>query len=290
MRIALNTLNDMCLNVEQWGDGPTRIIALHGFTGKASTWESFSRAAGDKYTIICPELPGHGKSDAPGLPELYDMEYTLQALAEMADKLEIQKAHWLGYSMGGRIAVAAALSLSDRMLSLTVESGSAGLPTDTERKARVRRDTALANTIERNGMEAFVDYWESLPLWESQSRLPAAVQEKLRAERLANNPGGLANSLRGIGLGAQPYLLDRLAEINVPSLFIAGQDDVKFSATARQIHETVPESRLCIVPESGHAVHLEQPDLFNRTVLDFIRTVDGSTDTPQDQTRSRMSR
>lgn len=290
MCIALNALNGFCLNVEQWGNGLTPIIALHGFMGKASAWEHFSKAAGDEYTVVCPELPGHGKSDAPDLPELYDMEHTLQALAEMADKLNVRKAHWLGYSMGGRIAVAAALSLSDRLLSLTVESGSAGLPTDTERKARMRRDTALANSIERNGIEAFVDYWESLPLWESQARLPVVVQEKLRTERLANNPGGLANSLRGIGTGTQPYLLDRLAEIKVPSLFIAGQDDTGFSATARQMHAAVTESLLCIVPESGHTVHLEQPDLFNRTVLDFIRTVDCSTDIPQAQTRSRLSR
>ena len=290
MRIPLNALNNLCLNVEQWGNGPAHIIALHGFTGKASAWESFARAAGDRFTVICPELPGHGKSDAPDDPGLYDMEHTLQALAEMADKLGVQKAHWLGYSMGGRIAVAAAVSLNAQMLSLTVESGCAGLPTDTERQARVRRDRDLANTIERNGMEAFVDYWESLPLWESQFRLPVVVQDNLRAERLANNPKGLANSLRGIGTGTQPYRLDRLAGIKVPSLFIAGRDDTKFSATARQMHTAVPESRLCIVPESGHAVHLEQPDLFNRTVLDFIGTIDGSTDIPQDRTGSRLSR
>ena len=290
MRIALNALNNMCLNVEREGNGPTPIIALHGFTGNASDWASFYKAAGDEYTIICPELPGHGKSDAPGLPELYDMEHTLQALAEMANKLGVQKAHWLGYSMGGRIAVAAALTLRDRMLSLTVESGSAGLPTDTERKSRVRRDRDLANTIERNGMENFVDYWESLPLWESQSRLPIVVQEKLREERLANNPVGLANSLRGIGTGDQPYLLDRLGEITVPSLFIAGQDDTKFSATARRMHAAATGSRLCIMPESGHAVHLEQADIFNRTVLDFLKTVGCSTDIPQDQSRSRLNR
>ncbi len=290
MRIALESLSNLCLNVEQWGNGPTQIIALHGFTGKASDWESLAKTAGDEYTVICPELPGHGKSDAPDDPGLYDMEHTLHALAEIADQLKVRKAHWLGYSLGGRIAVAAALSLSDRMLSLTVESGSAGIATDTERTARVRRDTALAGSIERNGIEAFVDYWESLPLWSSQSRLPSAVREKLRAERLSNNPLGLANSLRGIGLGVQPWLQNRLAELNVPSLFITGQDDTKFSAIARRMHDAVPGSRLCIVPESGHAVHLEQPDIFNRTVLDFLRIVDGSPDIPQARSRSRLSR
>lgn len=290
MRITLDTLNGFCLNVEQWGNGGTPVIAIHGFTGKASTWEYFSKAAGDKYTVICPELPGHGHSDAPDCPELYDMEHTLQALVEAANKLGVRKAHWLGYSMGGRIAVAAAISLSDRTLSLTVESGSAGLPTDTERKARGRRDMTLASRIERNGMEAFVDYWEALPLWSSQSRLPSVVREKLRAERLANNPKGLANSLRGIGTGTQPYLLNRLAEISVPALFIAGHDDTKFSAIAREMHAAISGSRLCIVPESGHAVHLEQPDLFDRTVLDFIRAVDGSPDIPQARSRSLPNR
>lgn len=290
MRIALEVLNGFCLNIERWGNGLIPIIAIHGFTGNASTWESFSKAAGDECTVICPELPGHGKSDAPDLPELYDLEHTLQALAEMADKLNVRKAHWLGYSMGGRIALAAAVSLSNRTLGLTVESGSAGLPTNTERKSRVRRDMALASRIERDGIEAFVDYWESRPLWSNQSRLPPVVREKLRMERLTNNPVGLANSLRGIGAGVQPWLQNRLAELRAPSLFIAGGDDTKFSEIARQMHDAIQESRLCIVAESGHTVHLEQPDIFNRTVLDFLRVVDASPDIPQARSRSLKNR
>ncbi len=283
--IALDAIGGLHLNVERAGDGPP-ILAIHGFTGSMSTWDSFSGAALSGYSVIRPDLPGHGASDAPESPELYSMESTIRALAELLDKLGIQRVHWLGYSMGGRVALAAALLLSERTLSLTLESGSPGLAIPDERAARIHSDEVLADKIGAEGMVAFVDYWESLPLWASQACLPQASRQKLRLQRLACSPVGLANSLRGIGTGAQPSLHDLLPGLRVPTLFIAGEEDEKFVGIAREMHRTVTRSQLRIVEESGHAVHLEQPDLFNRIVLEFVRTVEDS-DSREVQIRSQ---
>ena len=286
-RIALDTLGGLHLNVEWTGNGPP-ILAIHGFTGSVSTWDSFSMAAQDGYSIISLDLLGHGASDTPDNLKLYDMGHTVQALAELLDRLSIQRTHWLGYSLGGRIVLVAAIVLRDQTLSAILESASPGLPAAAERAARVRSDEALADMIEKDGIEAFISYWESLPLWASQTRLPWGVRQRLRAQRLTNSPVGLANSLRGIGAGAQPPPHHLLPKLSVPTLFIAGEEDTKFAAVAREMHRGVIGSHLRIVPESGHRVHLEQPGLFNRTVLEFLRTVEHS-DTPGVQTRSRPS-
>ncbi len=287
-RIALDALNGLKLAVEITGEGQS-IVAIHGFTGSTSTWASFSETARAEYSLVCPDMLGHGASDSPNSPRLYDMEHTVRALEELLASLKLQRVHWLGYSMGGRIALAAAIALPGWTASLTLESASPGLSSAEERAARVRSDNALADRLEKSGIIEFVDYWESLPLWASQARLSPAVRLKLREQRLSNNPAGLANSLRGIGTGVQPPLDIRLKEIQTPTLFIAGEDDDKYVAIAREMHREVHGSRLEIIPQAGHAAHLEQPARFNSLVIDFLRSVKQGQSIQQSRAGSRLN-
>src|SRR5262249_26256974 len=133
----------------------------------------------------------------------------------------------------------------------------------------------LAAFIERAGVPAFVDRWEALPLWASQARLPAAVRAAQRAQRLQNRAPGLANSLRGLGTGAQAPLHERLAELPMPVLLIAGALDAKFRALASEMAAALPAAHLALVPDAGHAVHLEQPAVFDRLVAEFLINVKG---------------
>jgi 2-succinyl-6-hydroxy-2,4-cyclohexadiene-1-carboxylate synthase len=89
-------------------------------------------------------------------------------------------------------------------------------------------------------------------------------------QRLRNHPSGLANSLRGMGTGVQPSLWEDLNELNKPTLLIAGELDEKFVQIASQMHQTLPNSQLRLIPDAGHTTHLEQPDHFNRHVLGFL--------------------
>ena len=132
-------------------------------------------------------------------------------------------------------------------------------------------DETLADWIVEAGVQRFVEYWESLPLWHSQKRLPAALRDSLRSQRLRNNPCGLANSLRGVGTGAQPHLHNRLGEITAPALLVAGEEDEKFTAIAREMHRSIPTSHLETVAGAGHAVHLEQSEIFSRMVTGFLQ-------------------
>ncbi len=268
-RMALSTLGGAELNVEIAGQGPA-LVALHGFTGSVQTWQSFSEAAKTGFTVVVIDLPGHGVSDSPQDSRLYTMERHVQALSEILDRLELERVAWLGYSLGGRIALSAAVALPERTTALVLESASPGIASEEERQQRIREDETLADWIVEVGVQRFVEYWESLPLWHSQKRLPAVIRDNLRSQRLGNNPCGLANSLRGAGTGAQPPLYDRLGEITAPALLVAGEEDEKFSGIAREMHRSIPTSRLETVPGAGHAVHLEQPGIFSRAVTGFL--------------------
>ena len=271
-RMAVSAIEGAELNVEMTGHGPA-LVALHGFTGDVQTWRSFPQAAETSFTVVAVDLPGHGTSDSPPDSRLYTMERHVQALAEILDRLGLERVAWLGYSLGGRIALSAAVALPERTTALVLESASPGIASEEERQQRIREDEALASWIDEAGVQRFVEYWESLPLWDSQKRLPAVIRDGLRSQRLRNNPCGLANSLRGVGTGAQPPLHDRLGEITAPALLVAGEEDQKFSGITREMHRAIPTSRLETVPGIGHAVHLEKPEIFEHIVAGFLEEV-----------------
>lgn len=269
-RLGLLKVNDVDLNVMVSGQGPA-LVALHGFTGDVSTWHTFARAAEAEFTVITIDLLGHGRSSNPRDPERYGLERTVADLGSVLDALDIKRASWLGYSMGGRIALGVGVLAPDRCRALVLEGASPGLLAAGERAQRVASDERLAQLIESAGITAFVDYWERLPLFATQVRFPARVRARLRAQRLRNSPAGLAASLRGIGTGAQPALHGRLAGLTMPVLFLAGEEDTKFGQIAQEMCAAVPRGRVALVARAGHAAHLEQPAAFNRLVLDFLR-------------------
>jgi 2-succinyl-6-hydroxy-2,4-cyclohexadiene-1-carboxylate synthase len=107
-------------------------------------------------------------------------------------------------------------------------------------------------------------------MWRSQQTLPAHVLERQRQLRLRNHPQGLANSLRGMGQGAQPSLWDQLARIESPTLLIAGTEDVKFASIAKDMSNAFANAHLVLAPGVGHAVHLESPSLYAEHVSTFL--------------------
>ena len=197
------------------------------------------------------------------------MERCVADLIAILDAMDIERTHLLGYSMGGRLALAAAIAHQDRIASLILESASPGLAGAAERQVRAASDDALADLIECDGVEAFVARWERMPLFATHERLPQAVRARVRTQRLANNPTGLANSLRGMGTGVQPSLWERLGELKIPCLLMAGELDAKFKAIAQSMAAAIAGSHLALVPGAGHTIHLEQPAAFARLILEF---------------------
>lgn len=264
-RVAVDGLR---LNVETAGDG-FPLLLLHGFTGSVGTWRPFA-AEWAAFRTVAVDLVGHGESDAPAGEARYAMERCAADVTALLDALGIERAAVLGYSLGGRVALHLALAAPERIAALVLESASPGSGDPAEREARVAADRALADEIERDGIEAFVDRWERLPLWSTQAALPADARAALRAQRLANDARGLANSLRGMGAGAQESLWPRLGELRMPALLVAGELDAKYRDIARAMRRRIAGARVEIVEGAGHAVHLEEPASFASLVKEFL--------------------
>lgn len=264
-------LNDVGYYVARRGpNGTAPLLLLHGFTGSSANWDPLLPLFGARHSVIGVDILGHGRSASPPEPQRYTMLQVAADLIALLDEWHIEQTAVLGYSMGGRLALYLACTYPERFSQLILESSSPGLATEAERAARRQSDEALANWIETNGIEAFVDRWETLPLWASQEQLSEEVRARLRQQRLQNSPLGLANSLRGMGTGAQPSLWEKLPALTLPTLLIAGELDTKFVAINKEMAELLPNGRLHRIPHAGHTTHLERPSEFATAVLTFM--------------------
>ncbi|MBP1684909.1 MAG: alpha/beta hydrolase fold protein [Deltaproteobacteria bacterium] len=268
--MPLVQVGDVRLQVAIAGHGAP-LVLLHGFTGSAAQWAPQSAVFAEHFRTVAIDLLGHGGSDAPADPARYRLERCVADLAALLDALDVQRACWLGYSMGARVALAWALTYPERVDALVLEGVSPGIEDPEERRQRVVHDEALADEIEHDGVEAFVDAWMRQPLFASQARLEPDTLAAARAARCANRPVGLANSLRGMGTGAQQSLWSRLPGLTVPTLLAVGSEDAKFRAIAETMLRRVPGATIAIIPESGHAAHLENASAFNACVLGFLQ-------------------
>ena len=271
MTISLMTVNGVAYHVAQHGL-PTlpRLLLLHGFTGSSDNWRPHIAAFTDSFHVLTIDILGHGRSASPADPKRYSMAQVAADIVGLLDGWSLDQTALLGYSMGGRLALYLACHNPARFSQLILESSSPGLATEAERTARRQRDDTLAAWIEANGIEAFVRRWESLPLWASQQQLGEDVRLRLHQQRLQNNPVGLANSLRGMGTGAQPSLWQKLPTLAMPTLLIAGELDSKFVAINQQMVSQLNNGRLHIIPQAGHMTHLERPFVFQHVVRQFL--------------------
>jgi 2-succinyl-6-hydroxy-2,4-cyclohexadiene-1-carboxylate synthase len=252
-------------------DGPM-VLLLHGFAGSSLDWDGIAASlAAAGYRAVAVDLPGHGATRVVDerSARCSDVE-TTRDLATILDEMAVRRAHWVGYSMGGRIALLSALWNANRVETLTLESTSPGLPDEASRGERRRADEALAAAIVAKGIDWFAESWAAQPIFASQRSLPAAVREAVDRARRRNDPAGLAASLRGVGQGVQPYVGDRLGEIAIPVLLVTGGDDEKYDGLARALAPRFPDASHVAVAGAGHNVHLEQPERFTRALLTHL--------------------
>lgn len=175
----------------------------------------------------------------------------------------------IGYSMGGRMALLTALEhphLAERLVLISASPGVAG---DAARAARRARDQALADHIEAVGSEAFLDEWLVGPITGTR-HLDDEARRLDRAVRAVNTSSGLAAALRGLGQGAQPYVGDRLNELEVPLLTVSGGADTAYTELARDMADAVPNGSHVVIDGAGHNVVLDAPRALVAALLDFI--------------------
>jgi 2-succinyl-6-hydroxy-2,4-cyclohexadiene-1-carboxylate synthase len=229
------------------------LLLLHGFTHTGASWARVRASLPERYRALAPDLRGHGSA---GGAQPVTLDAVLEDLAAIAPPEGFTLA---GYSMGGRIALHAALSagLAGRVSRLVLIGASPGIAEEADRVARFEADERVAAELERLDIEALARHWARTPVLAGQ---PAEVAEWVHEDRLRNTPAGLARALRGLGTGALPSLWERLGDVQLPVTLVVGERDTKFTAIAEQMALSLPRARVVVVPGAGHAVHLEAPE------------------------------
>ena len=255
---------DVRLNYEVIGEG-TPVTLLHGFTQSGRSWHEIVSLMPTGWKWVLPDLRGHGATRVQaGAP--YTMDACTKDLERLWDSLGISRTHLVGYSMGGRLALHVAATRPERLLSLMTIGAHAGLDEEA-REGRRQADEALAQRIETDGLEAFVNYWSSLAMFEGLERRGPSFVAQVRAARMENQVAGLAASLRGMGAGSMRPVWHELNRVSASSTFVAGQLDHGYAASARRLAGSVPNGRVVIVQRAGHTVHQERPEAFSRLLL-----------------------
>ena len=240
-----------------------RLVLVHGFTQTHGSWAPLQPAL-HEHEVVALDAPGHG--DAADV--LLDLPGGGAWLARGGGP-----GVYVGYSMGGRFCLHAALEEPSLVHGLVLVSATGGIDDDGERAARRASDDALADHIESVGVPAFIDEWLAQPLFAGLEPARRNVEDRLR-----NTAAGLASSLRLAGTGTQVPLWDRLGDLRVPTLVVAGENDAKFVSLGRRLAATIPGAELAVVDGAGHTVHLEQPEAFLTVLLPWLHRLEGHDD------------
>lgn len=230
------------------GRGP-RLVLVHGFAQTQACWGPVGTDLATDHEVCRVDAPGHGGSSAfhAGL------RTGARLIADQGGR-----ATYVGYSMGGRFVLHLALANPELVPGVVLIGATGGIDDADERAERRRVDGAMADRLERDGLEPFLDAWLAQPLFAG-----LGPEAQFRAERATNTVDGLAESLRQAGTGSQDPLWDRLHRIDAPVLVVAGERDEKFSAAGRRLVESIgANAELALVPGAGHAAHLEDPAAF----------------------------
>ncbi|NNN07745.1 MAG: alpha/beta fold hydrolase [Acidimicrobiaceae bacterium] len=243
------------LTLDRHGSGPP-LAWLHGFTQTRDSARHFRTILAGRHELLTLDLPGHGTAAT--------LEGSLPEIARLVlDVLPREPLVLGGYSFGARVALHVALAQPLRLTALVVLGASRGIEDTEQRADRRRRDESLANHLVDVGAEVFLSEWLAQPLF-------ATLGPRSESDTRSHDAAGLARSLRGAGTGTQQWLGERLADLEVPTLALAGELDSKFVAEARAIADTLPFGSFATITGAGHAAHLEQPELVAREIEDFL--------------------
>ena len=276
------TSDKVRLHYEEVGSG-TPILFVHEFAGDHRSWEPLLREFGKRYCCIAYAARGYTPSDVPADKDAYSYQHVMRDAVAVLDHLKIDKAHLIGLSMGGYTALQVALNHPKRVRSLTL----AGTGSGSERwytEAFHKHSREISAQFEREGSAAVAQTYGR-----SASRIPFEIKDPrgfaaFQTMLAEHDAQGSAHTARGFQ-GARPSLYDFESEIRkltTPALIVVGDEDDRCIEPSLFLKATIATSGLVMFPKTGHVVNLEEPDLFNRVVSDFLTRADAGAWPPRD--------
>ncbi len=268
------TSNGVKLYLEDSGDG-VPIVFVHELAGDYRCWEQQVRALGRRYRCISFNARGYPPSEVPEAPDAYSQEQAVEDIANVMRDRGIAQAHIVGLSMGGYATLNFGIAYPRMARSLVVAG--AGHGSDPDKREEFFADcTDLADRILKLGMaEGIRHYANSAVRRRYREKDPRGFDE-FNGYFGEHSPLGTALTIRGCQM-RRPTVYElgpQLTRLALPVLIIAGDDDVPCLEPALFLKRTIPDAQLWIVPRTSHPINLEEPEAFNRALLDFFAGVD----------------
>ena len=233
------------------------MLFIPGFMQRGDAWRPVAELLSERYPSALLDHSAH----------TYESR-----LAEIAEAGEGQVL--VGYSLGGRLALRAALRDSGRYAGVITVGATAGIDEPSLRSARAEADGRLASWMEAAPIEDIVGLWERQPLFADQSE---ALIEEQRAGRLGQHPADLALLLRTAGQGVLEPVWHDLVRLELPLLALAGTRDEGYVRAATRIADIAPRGRARMIENAGHAPQLQRPEAVAVALEDFLDELETSS-------------
>ncbi len=269
--MPLARLKDVSLYYEEAGSG-FPLVLCHEFGGSLDSWLAQVHFFSRRYRVISYNMRGYPPSDVPSDPKAYSEEQAVDDLHELLRHLEIPQAHICGISMGATAALHFGRRHPGMAKALVIAAAGTG-STEPERFRQQSLDFARA--LEEEGMAAMSDYASGPARVQLRRKDPTGWQEFARLIQ-EHSALGSALTLRGVQGQRRPVFdyEEELRQLDLPSLILVGDEDEPCLEPSLFLKRTMPRSGLVVFPQSGHAINLEEPELFNRVVADFLTAVE----------------
>lgn len=249
-------INSISIHYEDSGDGPA-VVLTHGYAAAGAMWEPQRAPLNEAgYRLVSWDMRGHAETESPDDPAQYSEALTIADMTGLMDKLGIEKAVVGGLSLGGFMSLAFQLAHPERVRALLLCDTGPGYRSDEARAKWNRMAGRSAANFEEKGLDA-------------AGRSPE-VQAAVKYHR---SSAGLARAARGMLAQVDSRVIDHLPEIDVPTLIIVGERDEPYHDASRYMQSKIPGARVEIIPNAGHAANMDQPEAFNRVMLEFLGSI-----------------
>jgi pimeloyl-ACP methyl ester carboxylesterase len=250
------------------------LLFVHEWGGDHRSWEPQMRCFARRYRSIAFSARGYPPSDVPTQASAYSQPRAVEDIRAVLEHLGIARAHVCGLSMGAYATLLFGLTYPERALSLTVAGGGYGSGADREQFRTGNLQTA--DRLERDGMGPVAEAYAGNPTRVQFLRKDPVGWQEFRDHLAEGSALGRAHTLRGVQLTRPSFyeLEGALERLQVPALILVGDEDEPAVEPSLFLKRKIPGAGLAVFPNSGHTINLEEPDLFNRLLLDFLTAVD----------------
>jgi pimeloyl-ACP methyl ester carboxylesterase len=265
-------VNDVDLYYEDTGTG-FPVMFCHEFAGDYRSWDPQVRAFGRLYRCITYSQRGFPPSSVPSDADRYSQDLLVEDLRGLVAHLGISQAHFVGFSMGGSAVLNFGLRYPELCRSLTVVGAGAG---NTNRERFEQDIRQVVDLIRTQGIRRFAETYAEGPIRSPFKRKDPQGWSVFRDQLAEHSAEGQASTMQGVIL-RRPTIFSleaQLRVLDVPTLVAIGDEDEPCVDVAVFLKRTVQGAGLLVLPQSGHAINLEEPAIFNAAVLDFFRLVE----------------